>query len=300
MHQDYSFCNSSESKYKDQLLRAASSNEEDIPRNLEFIIRESISQSVYLTATLGVAGVILAVCIIFAIIYLKWLEWTAVQTRKLENENGTMRANCHNHNNNSSSPFDSSIYNLCFFLFQVKDYTNRVDINLEEACIKPPDQIEKSTNRYSATFWVVSLFYGIPVIQFVLLYQRVLLKTGNEDLCYFNFKCLHSLGQLTAFNHIFSNIAYVLLGFLFLFIVFISKGRRKRRPELANKGLFTHYGIFYAMGSALVMEGLMSSFYHVCPTHLNFQFDTCFMYVTAMLCLVKIYQSRHPDSNAGA
>lgn len=296
MHQDYSFCNSSESKWKDQLLRAASFDQDDTPRHLELVIRESISQSVYLTATLGVAAFLLAVCIIFAFVYLKWLEWTAAQARKAEQENGSIRETSHEHN----SPFDSSIYNLCFVLFRVKDHTNRLDINLEEACTKPPDQIEKSTNRYSATFWVVSLFYGIPVIQFVLLYQRVLLKTGNEDLCYFNFKCLHSLGQLTAFNHIFSNIAYVLLGLLFLFIVFISKGRRNHRPELANKGLFTHYGIFYAMGSALVMEGLMSSFYHVCPTHLNFQFDTCFMYVTAMLCLVKIYQSRHPDSNAGA
>ncbi|PZC70408.1 hypothetical protein B5X24_HaOG216464 [Helicoverpa armigera] len=54
------------------------------------------------------------------------------------------------------------------------------------------------------------------------------------------------------------------------------------------------------MGIALVSEGLLSAAYHVCPNSMNFQFDTSFMYVTSVLCMVKIYQSRHPDINARA
>ena len=59
-------------------------------------------------------------------------------------------------------------------------------------------------------------------------------------------------------------------------------------------------GILYAMGLALIMEGIMSGCYHVCPNHTNFQFDTAFMYTISILILMKIYQSRHPDITANA
>ena len=43
--------------------------------------------------------------------------------------------------------------------------------------------------------------------------------------------------------------------------------------------------MYYAMGLALIMEGIMSGCYHVCPNHTNFQFDTAFMYTIALLIL---------------
>jgi len=49
-----------------------------------------------------------------------------------------------------------------------------------------------------------------------------------------------------------------------------------------------------------IMEGLMSGCYHICPNHSNFQFDTAFMYTIAILCMLKIYQFRHPDIHANA
>ena len=54
------------------------------------------------------------------------------------------------------------------------------------------------------------------------------------------------------------------------------------------------------MGWALVFEGIFSACYHVCPTNENFQFDTTFMYVIAILCFIKIYQFRHPDVSSNA
>ena len=49
-----------------------------------------------------------------------------------------------------------------------------------------------------------------------------ILKTGgNQDRCYYNFKCTHPLGVLTAFNNQWSNLGYVLLGGLFLLIISI-------------------------------------------------------------------------------
>lgn len=75
------------------------------------------------------------------------------------------------------------------------------------------------------------------------------------------------------------------------------------------------------MGYALIMEGILSGCYHVCPSYNNFQFgkkiyfnlkiiyfysiwkkihftDTAFMYMIAWLLMLKIYQIRHPDINA--
>ncbi|RUS72696.1 hypothetical protein EGW08_019552 [Elysia chlorotica] len=71
--------------------------------------------------------------------------------------------------------------------------------------------------------------------------------------------------------------------------------------ELAERyGIPQHFGLFYAMGIALCMEGFMSACYHVCPSYQNFQFDTSFMYIIACLMMLKIYQCRHPDINAKA
>ena len=59
-------------------------------------------------------------------------------------------------------------------------------------------------------------------------------------------------------------------------------------------------GVYYSMGGAMAMEGLMSAAYHICPTTVSFQFDTTFMYTIAILIYVKLYQNRHPDSSAGS
>ena len=59
-------------------------------------------------------------------------------------------------------------------------------------------------------------------------------------------------------------------------------------------------GVNYALGAALVMEGVMSAVYHVCPTTISFQFDTTFMYLIAILIYIKMYQNRHPDISLNA
>lgn len=44
-------------------------------------------------------------------------------------------------------------------------------------------------------------------------------------------------------------------------------------PSLHQEcGIPKHFGLFYAMGTALMMEGLLSACYHVCPNYTNFQF----------------------------
>jgi hypothetical protein len=47
------------------------------------------------------------------------------------------------------------------------------------------------------------------------------------------------------------------------------------------------------MGASLVGEGILSACYHICPTGINFQFDTTFMYALSLLIFLKVYQFRH-------
>uniref|UniRef100_A0A669QRV4 SID1 transmembrane family member 1 n=1 Tax=Phasianus colchicus TaxID=9054 RepID=A0A669QRV4_PHACC len=151
----------------------------------------------------------------------------------------------------------------------------------------------------------IAVFYALPVIQLVITYQTVVNVTGNQDICYYNFLCAHPLGVLSAFNNILSNVGHMLLGFLFLLIVLRRDILHRRAMEMKDVytldyGIPKHFGLFYAMGIALMMEGVLSACYHVCPNYSNFQFDTSFMYMIAGLCMLKLYQTRHPDINASA
>ncbi|KAI4897705.1 hypothetical protein NFI96_012945 [Prochilodus magdalenae] len=162
--------------------------------------------------------------------------------------------------------------------------------------------------KYQIYFWniaTIAVFYALPVIQLVITYQTVVNVTGNQDICYYNFLCAHPLGALSSFNNILSNLGYVMLGLLFLLIVLqrdILHNRALMRNDVTalECGIPKHFGLFYAMGTALMMEGLLSACYHVCPNYTNFQFDTSFMYMIAGLCMLKLYQKRHPDINASA
>ncbi|XP_028931016.1 SID1 transmembrane family member 1 isoform X1 [Ornithorhynchus anatinus] len=164
------------------------------------------------------------------------------------------------------------------------------------------------SKKYKIYFWniiTIGVFYALPVVQLVIAYQAVVNVTGNQDLCYYNFLCARPWGALSAFNNILSNVGHVLLGLLFLLIVLRRDIWHRRALGAGNifateYGVPKHFGLFYAMGVALMMEGLLSACYHVCPNYSNFQFDTSFMYMIAGLCMLKLYQTRHPDINANA
>ncbi|KAA0188616.1 SID1 transmembrane family member 1 [Fasciolopsis buskii] len=170
---------------------------------------------------------------------------------------------------------------------------------------KPYIQLNR---KYMLYFWfliIISVFYGLPAVQLIMIYQKALVETGNEDLCYYNFECARPLGIFTAFNNIISNVGYMMLGLLFLALTarrdLLHRRALKFGPSQAQtRGIPQHYGLYYSMGLALTMEGIMSACYHMCPSFSNFQFDTAYMYILAMLIMLKIYQTRHPDVNATA
>lgn len=102
-------------------------------------------------------------------------------------------------------------------------------IYLSDLARKDPRVHKYKSYLYLYNVLTVALFYGLPVIQLVVTYQRVLNETGEQDLCYYNFLCAHPVGVISDFNHVFSNSGYVLLGVLFLWITY--------RREITHKDL---------------------------------------------------------------
>ncbi|XP_039751290.1 SID1 transmembrane family member 2-like [Pararge aegeria] len=171
---------------------------------------------------------------------------------------------------------------------------------LAELARRSTRTLRARSDRYLHTLYTVAVFYALPVVQFVIAFQIFLNVSGSLDYCYYNFLCAHRAGALSDFNHVLSNLGYLLLGALFLLQVRRRRVRRKREPRHPDYGIPAHYGLLSALGAGMMVVAVLSASYHVCPNRLNFQFDTAFMYVLAVLIMVKIYQSRHPDINARA
>lgn len=188
---------------------------------------------------------------------------------------------------------------------------------------KDPKILRHKSRLYLYYLITVAIFYTLPAVQLLITYQHVLHVTGNQDMCYYNFLCAHPFLSLSDLNHVFSNIGYIMLGFLFIFLTSSREHDEFEREKNKCYGIPQHYGLFYAMGTALIMEGILSGSYHVCPNRSNFQFgktkikfyksfysindkyyiiylDTSFMYIITVLCMIKIYHNRHPDINARA
>lgn len=65
-------------------------------------------------------------------------------------------------------------------------------------------------------------------------------------------------------------------------------------------GLHDDRSLYYCIALATIFEGIFSALYHVCPSRLNFQFDTTFMIIGSGLLFITVFQKRHPASAPGA
>ncbi|PAV68837.1 hypothetical protein WR25_03558 [Diploscapter pachys] len=171
--------------------------------------------------------------------------------------------------------------------------------------LKEFEQRDRKYRIYPVSLLTLGLFYGLPVVQLVLVWQRTVKESGNLDICYYNFRCAKPYGEFFAFNNILSNCGYILLGLLLIIMNKEKEYRMRsiveRHPILeAQYGIPQHFGLNYAIGLAVIMEGILSASYHICPSETNYQFDTSFMYAIGLLGMLKIYQLRHPDVNANA
>ena len=131
---------------------------------------------------------------------------------------------------------------------------------------------------------VIGIFVFLPVYQFTMFQENY-----DNTICYYNKKCMKSLGSIEAFNNIISNILYIVLALLFMLTV------RFSRKADDGCGIHRDHSIYYSMGICLCFVGIFSGLYHVCPSPLNFQFDTLFMYISGAIMFIAIYYKRHVD-----
>ncbi|CAG7827875.1 unnamed protein product, partial [Allacma fusca] len=80
-------------------------------------------------------------------------------------------------------------------------------------------RLERKSKRFYWSVIIVSIFYFLPVCQLAGVYLKVVYRTGDEDLCYYNFMCAHAYGYIKDFNHLYSNIGYVIFGLTFICFV---------------------------------------------------------------------------------
>lgn len=201
----------------------------------------------------------------------------------------------------SSSP-DDDVDKMGDLLERKEVRRMKPEVCVHDLSQKKPTKLRRKYNMYVWTIITIAVFYTLPVFHLMIAYQSVFSSSGNQDLCYYNFWCAKPYSVFTSFNNVFSNVGYVLLGVLYFLIVYTKNVNYKLKleidPGLRNRGIPKHFGLFYAIAFALVMEGVMSACYHVCPNWFNFQFDVSFMYMIAGLGMLRMYQSRHPDVNA--
>ena len=132
------------------------------------------------------------------------------------------------------------------------------------------------------------VFYTVPSAQLVFLSQE-----ANPEMCHFNYGCARPWWIFQAFNHVFSNLGYIWFGLCFICLVWTKSIYFKEEPkECSKRGLVQQYGLYYAIGLAMVAEGLLSAIFHICPSNLSLQFDTTMIYLIIILIMVKIYQFR--------
>ena len=179
------------------------------------------------------------------------------------------------------------------------EIVNNKEIKVKDLNLKTDREVKQTGMLYFFLVIIVGMFYMIPAVQ--VSYTRLIQmeETGDQDICYNNFKCEHDYLFIRGFNHIWSNISYILVGILALIITVvknISFVRELRAQGLSTRGVPHLFGLYYGLSVSLFFVGIMSGIYHLCPSIHNFQFDTTFMYILLALIFVKLYSNRHPDS----
>ena len=66
----------------------------------------------------------------------------------------------------------------------------------------------------------VSYEWVFRCLNFIVSFNvQIIYAGGDQDSCFYNYKCVHPLGIINTFNGVWSNIPFLLLGLLFMLVV---------------------------------------------------------------------------------
>jgi len=170
-------------------------------------------------------------------------------------------------------------------------YINNENINNENK-----NNENRSENQFML-FWkvilLIGIFYSIPSMQYIIYQEMTEMPvtfqytenniTSNvtvSSVCRFNYKCHHNIS-----NNIVSNIFYLIFGGIHWLFTYKK-----------NKYIKNHY-LHYALSACLVLEGIFSAMYHMCPSNSNFQFDSTFMIVMSGMLIITYISKRNVNMN---
>ena len=185
---------------------------------------------------------------------------------------------------NMEYDLESANFNTPLLTDSVESY----DKPLSNSPVRIKTNLNAQQNSYYPKFIIlIGIFYILPSLQFVFFQSK-----ENNIFCYYNYECYHQLDFIPAFNAIISNIFYIIYGVTFLIIVKLNDKWSDVHKDLNIK---KKPYLYYALGISLIFEGICSATYHICPTKLNFQFDTTFMFIGGILMYITIYSKRHDE-----
>jgi hypothetical protein len=148
--------------------------------------------------------------------------------------------------------------------------------------------------QHKRHFWkyllLIGLWYLRPSLSFAYNREDIQRNMPHDQLCYFNFKCAHHLGNIYAFNNVISNIFYIIFGLIFMLVI-----KYHHQGIDDYKGIHKDPSLYYCLGVVLVFEGISSAIYHICPSLAVFPIDSDFMFVMAVIFFLTIYDKRHKD-----
>ncbi|KAL7636177.1 UNVERIFIED_CONTAM: hypothetical protein RMT77_012934 [Armadillidium vulgare] len=155
-------------------------------------------------------------------------------------------------------------------------------------------QSNSVNNAFDVGFYVnlliIAGFMTLAVLRILknLLYVY---NKGCEDKCYFNTLCMSSFWFFPNFSPVFTNLPYIFCGCSLLHIYHLHE--KCRLSKGTKNGVFNCYDVFRSLAVGLILVGVMSSLYHICPNKITFPFDMMFIYVEAIIFIVVVWGLRH-------
>ena len=131
---------------------------------------------------------------------------------------------------------------------------------------------------------LISIFYGLPTTQYI--FYQISDPEVRKEQCYFNNKCVHQVGGIVSFNNVISNLAYILLSLTLYYIIFKYDNTFQNVRE---------YYLIICIIISMLLEGVYSSLYHLCPSRVNLQFDTTFMFFFGVFMIIYILQKNRKN-----